>query len=66
VSETCKKWWKSKTIWFNIGVASLAALEASFSLFQPLIVGDVYAYALTLLTIGNAILRVITTQGLES
>jgi hypothetical protein len=65
VSETCKKWWKSKTIWFNVVVAGLTALEASFSLLQPLIVGDVYAYALTLLSIGNAALRVITTQGIS-
>ena len=60
-----KPWYKSKTIWFNIIVAMLAALEASSAMIQPFVKGDVYGYALLILTIGNAGLRIITTQGLS-
>ena len=60
-----KPWFKSKTLWFNALVAALAALEASASMVQPLVAGNVYGYALLLLTVGNAALRIITTQGLS-
>lgn len=59
-----KPWYKSKTIWFNIAVASLAALEASASMIQPFLQGNVYGYGLLLLTVGNAGLRIITSQAL--
>lgn len=60
-----KVWWKSKTLWFNAVVAALAALEAVANVLQPIVPGNVYAYGLIVLTIGNAMLRVITTQGLK-
>ena len=60
-----KPWYKSKTIWFNIIVAMLAALEASSAMIQPFVQGSVYGYGLLILTIGNAGLRIITTQGLS-
>ena len=63
ITET-KPWYQSKTIWFNIAVASLAALEVSASMIQPFVQGNVYGYGLLLLTVGNAALRIITTQGL--
>lgn len=59
-----KPWWQSKTLWFNAIVAALAAAEASAGLLQPYLPGNVFGYALTLLTVGNAALRVITSQGL--
>ena len=59
-----KPWYQSKTIWFNVIVAALAALEASASMIQPFVAGNVYGYGLLLLTVGNAALRIITSQGL--
>lgn len=59
-----KKWWQSKTIWFNIIVASLVALEETFSALQGLLPANVYAIAVPVLAIGNAVLRIVTTQGI--
>jgi len=67
--KTIKLWYsriiKSKTMWFNAIVASLAALEGVFSLLQPHVAGNVYAYLTIALTVGNAALRVVTTQPLN-
>lgn len=60
-----KPWWQSKTLWFNAIAAGLATLEASAELFQPYLPGNVYGYGLMLLTVGNAALRIVTTQGLS-
>jgi len=57
-----KPFWKSKTLRFNAVVAALAAAEASAGLIQPLVPGNIYGWGLMVLTVGNAILRVITTQ----
>lgn len=56
-----KKWYKSKTLWFNAVVAGLAALEASASVLSAVLPGNIYAWFTTALTVGNAILRVIST-----
>ena len=63
VTET-KPWWKSKTLWFNAIVGALAALEASANMIQPYLPSNVYGYGLMLLIAGNAVLRIVTTQGL--
>lgn len=64
-----KKWAircaKSRTMVFNGIIAATAALEASFSLLQPFIPGDVYAYFTVILIVGNKVLRVYTTQPLS-
>jgi len=60
-----KRWYRSKTLWFNALVAALAALEASAHFMQPYIAGNVYGYGLTLLTVGNATLRIVSTQGIS-
>lgn len=57
-----KKWWKSKTLWFNAVVAALAAAEASFGVLQPVLPGNVYGWISFVLTVGNAILRFYTSQ----
>jgi hypothetical protein len=59
-----KPWWHSKTLWFNLVVALLAAAEAGFSILQPLLPVNAYAALTFLLTVGNAGLRVITTTAL--
>ncbi len=58
-----KPWYLSKTLWFNALVGALVAAEASFQLLQPVLSVNVYGAASFLLTVGNAFLRVITTQG---
>lgn len=60
-----KPWYKSKTLWFNAIIAALAALESSAHLVQPYLPGNAYGYGLMLLTVGNAALRIVTTQGLS-
>lgn len=64
-----KKWInriaRSKTMWFNALVAGMATLEGGFNLLQPYVAGNVYAYLTIALTVGNAMLRVVTTQPLK-
>lgn len=59
-----KPWYCSKTLWFNLIAAALIALEAQFALLQPYLPGNVYAWVATVLTVGNAVLRVITAAPL--
>ena len=59
-----KSWYKSKTIWFNIIVAGLVALEASFSLLNGILPANVYGILATVLAVGNASLRVISNSKL--
>lgn len=60
-----KPWWHSKTLWFNAIVAGLAALEVNAHLIQPYVPGNVYGWGMMLLTCGNAVLRLITAQGVS-
>jgi len=64
MNADCKPWWKSKTIWFNVIVAALAAAEASAAVLRPMLGEQTYPVLLFTLTMGNAALRVITTQGI--
>jgi len=60
-----KKWYKSKTILFNILMAGLIALEAGLSQLSALVPANWYAIIAIILPVGNAILRVISTTGIE-
>lgn len=60
-----KPWWQSKTLWFNVVVAGLAAVEANAHLVQPYLPGNVYGWGMMLLTCGNAVLRLVTAQGVS-
>jgi hypothetical protein len=60
-----KPWWQSKTLWFNAILAGLAALEANAGLIQPYLPGNVYGWGMMLLTCGNAVLRLVTSQGVS-
>lgn len=63
---TCRKcWWRSKTLWFNVGCAALLALEAVTGQLQPLLPANLYQVMCVVLPVGNAMLRVISTQGLK-
>ena len=59
-----KKWYKSKTLWFNLFMAALAAIEGTFSYFQDMLQTNIYGIIATILAIGNAILRVISDSKL--
>lgn len=59
-----KPWHTSKTLWFNAIVAGLATMESSVGMLQPYVPGNVYSYFVVALTVGNAVLRIVTTQGL--
>jgi hypothetical protein len=59
-----KPWYKSRTLWFNALVAVLAALELSANLIQPYVPGNIYGYGMVVLTVGNAFLRFLTSQGI--
>lgn len=61
MSET-KPFWRSKTLWFNAIVGALAALEANAHLVQAFVPGNSFAWGMLLLTVGNAVLRIVTTQ----
>jgi len=60
-----KKWYKSKTLWFNVAVAIGAAVETSLTLVQGYFDPRVFL-ALIALTAGvNVILRFLTTTGVS-
>ncbi len=59
-----KKWYRSKTLWFNTIVAALAALEGVTGLLAPYTGQNFYSALCVVLPIGNAMLRVISTEGL--
>lgn len=59
-----KRWHQSKTVWFNAGVSGLFALEANVHMIQPYVPGNVYAYGVLVLTVGNTVLRFMTSQGI--
>jgi hypothetical protein len=59
-----KPWYQSKTLWVNIVVAALAALEAGTGLLQPYLPANFYVLVAVGLPVVNAVLRIVTTQGL--
>ena len=58
VSE--KPWWSSKTLWFNVVVAALLAVEMNFPSLQGFIEPQTYAYLAMLINAANVALRVVT------
>lgn len=62
-SREPKPWWRSRTIRFNAIVAAMAAIEANAHLIQPYLPGSVYGWGMMFLVCGNAVLRLLTAQG---
>ncbi|NLR73564.1 hypothetical protein [Leeia aquatica] len=60
-----KRWFTSKTIWLNVIAAGLVALEAGWGVLQPVLPVNFYALMATLLPVANAVLRVLTQQGIS-
>jgi len=58
-----KKWYKSKTIIFNMGVAIFTGLGSLIhdASFQQM-VGEFFSYILTVVTIVNVYLRTVTDK----
>ncbi len=65
VAATSKPWWQSKTLQVNAAVAALVALEANTNLLQPYLPVNFYTALAVGLPIINAVLRIVTTQGLS-
>ena len=59
-----KPWWKSRTLQINAVAAGLLALEAGTGALQPFMPVNFYAALAVALPVLNAMLRVVTTQGL--
>lgn len=59
-----KKWYRSKTIIFNAVVAALAALESVTGVLEPFIGHTFYAALCVLLPVGNAVLRIISSEAI--
>ena len=67
VEDAKKKWYKSKTVIFNLGIAlftGLGSLVTDVS-FQEM-AGEFFSYILTVVTIVNVYLRTITDKALDS
>lgn len=58
-----KAWYRSRTLLTNAAIAGLVALEAGTGLLQPLLPIGFYTSVAVGLPILNAVLRIITTQG---
>lgn len=64
VAQPLKLWWQSKTLIVNLIAAALVAFEAGTGLLQPMLPVNLYTALAVGLPVINAVLRVITTQGL--
>jgi hypothetical protein len=60
-----KKWWQSKTLWFNVLVAIGTAIEASLSMIQGYFDPRVFLAIIGLVSGVNVVLRFLTTTGVE-
>jgi hypothetical protein len=60
----CKRWYRSKTIWFNLIILMLAAAETQLNVLQGILPGGLYAWLAFVLPVGNAGLRFISTTAL--
>lgn len=64
--RNCKPLWHSRTIWVNVLAAGLLALEASTGLLQPLLPVNLYTAIAVGLPVINAMLRIVTSQGIRT
>ncbi|MOA31075.1 hypothetical protein D3C78_1522130 [compost metagenome] len=62
----CKHWISSKTLWVNATAAALVALEAGTGLLQPHLPVNLYTAVAVGLPVLNAVLRVLTVQGVRA
>lgn len=60
-----KKWYYSKTMLFNLLVASMLLIEQNLNFLQPLLPINIYALLSFVVPLVNMWLRVITTQEIK-
>lgn len=60
-----KKWYESKTLWFNGISSSLLLAESNLHFLQPMLPVDVYVCFDFILPIVNMWLRLISTQEIK-
>jgi hypothetical protein len=60
-----KHWMESRTLWVNAIAAGLVVLEASTGALQPHLPVNLYAALAVALPVVNAMLRVLTNQGVR-
>ena len=63
-----KKWYQSKTVWFNAAVgatAFTAALPGMLAILTPVLTVEVLKYTLFGVALVNYVLRRITKEGIE-
>lgn len=60
-----KRWYTSKTLQLNAVAAGLVALEAGWGLLQPMLPVNFYTALAVFLPVANAVLRVLTSQGVK-
>jgi hypothetical protein len=60
-----KKWYKSKTLWFNGISSSLLMAESNLHFLQPMLPVNVYVCFAFILPIVNMWLRLISTQEIK-
>lgn len=57
-----KQWWQSKTIWLNLAVGALAAIDMSTDTLKTVLPPDVMGGILAVTAVANVVLRTITGQ----
>lgn len=65
-TAAAKPWWHSRTLWFNLVMAVLAAAEAGLGLLQAMLPVNAFAALAFALALGNAGLRVISNATLTT
>lgn len=60
-----KKWYKSKTLWFNVAVGIGTAVEVSLHLIEGYFDPRVFLAIIGATAGVNVVLRFISTEGLE-
>jgi hypothetical protein len=60
-----KKWWQSKTIWFNAIASSLIIVEQNLPVLQTILPPNISVVLLVAVPVVNMVLRSVTTQGIS-
>lgn len=60
-----KKWYKSKTLWFNVAVGIGTAIEVSLHLVEGYFDPRVFLALIGAVAGVNVVLRFVSTEGLE-
>jgi hypothetical protein len=62
-----KRWYQSKTMWFNLAIVGGAALDSAVGLLptvESLIRADVYSIVFFVTGVVNMVLRAVTVNGI--